>query len=351
MSNVTSQPLIVRADASVEVGTGHIMRCLALAQAWQDAGGKAVFLLTLETPWLDTRLQSEGMAIVHLPVEPGSDEDAIHTANLVKQMGATWVVVDGYHFGAVYQRRVKEGGSGVLFIDDIGSADRYCADLILNQNIHAHEGLYTNRAPYTRLLLGSRYVLLRREFLKWRSWKREIPEVACKVLVTLGGSDPNNVSLKAIQALQQVGIDGLEGRVVVGGSNPHYEALKASLRGSQTDIRLEANLADMPELMAWADVGISSGGSTVWELAFMGLPSVILVLAHNQEEVTQMMEEREVFLSVGYGNDAKIEDISRELMNLLLNRDMRYKLSHNCFALVDGLGGARVIEALSELYE
>jgi len=277
--------LLLRADASETIGTGHVMRCLALAQAWQDTGGRVVFLMATEAPAVEARLQSEGMEVIHLPVQPGSRDDAIQTADLARRVGADWVVVDGYHFGADYQRTIRGLGLHLLFIDDHGHADHYSADLVLNQNIHAHEGIYKNREPYTRLLLGTRYVLLRREFLKWRGWKREIPEVARKVLVTMGGSDPDNVTLKVIQALQQVDVDGLETIVVVGGGNPHYEELQSSVQESRFPVLLESNVTNMPELMAWADVAVSAGGSTSWELAFMGVPALVLILANNQRSI------------------------------------------------------------------
>ena len=132
--------------------------------------------------------------------------------------------------------------------------------------------MYANREAHTRLLLGTRYVLLRREFWPWRGWRREIPAVARKVLVTLGGGDPDNVTLKVIRALAQVEIEGLEAVVVVGPANPHLEELQAAVKDTPHPIRLESNVTNMPELMAWADVAITAGGSTCWETAFMGLP-------------------------------------------------------------------------------
>jgi len=340
------KPLLVRADASAQIGTGHLMRCLALAQAWQDAGGRAVFLMATEVPALKSRLHSEGMEVVHLPVQPGSTDDAVQTADYAQQVGADWVVVDGYHFGADYQRIIKDSGLRLLFIDDIGHAGHYSADLVLNQNIHAHEGLYPNREPYTRLLLGTRYVLLRREFLKWRGWKREIPEVARKVLVTMGGSDPDNVTLKVIQALQQVDMDGLEAIVVVGGINLHYEALQSAVQNSRFPIRLESNVTDMPELMAWADVAISGGGSTSWELAFMGVPTIAVILASNQRPIAERLDAMGVAVNLGQYEDVSSAKIAQVVMELLTAPTRRAQMSQHGRQLVDGEGTARVLMCL-----
>jgi len=343
-----SQPLLIRADADTQIGTGHLMRCLALGQAWQDAGGRAVFLMAVETPPLEARLRSEGMEVVRLPVQPGSTDDAIRTADFAHQVGADWVVVDGYHFGADYQRIIKDSGLRLVFIDDIGHAEHYSADLVLNQNIHAHEDLYPNREPYTRLLLGTRYVLLRREFLKWRGWKREIPEVARKVLVTMGGSDPDNVTLKVIQALQQVDMDGLEAIVVVGGSNPNHEELQAAVQDSRFPIRLESNVTDMPELMAWADVAVSAGGSVIWELAFMGVPIIGLSRAEQEEVLLQRSTQSGISVNLGGYHNVRPGWICEVLTGLAHSKEQRLAMSRAGRSLVDGLGPDRVINSMRE---
>jgi len=341
--NLYGRYLIVRADASIEMGTGHLMRCLALAQVWQDTGGHVTFLVATETPVLEARLRSEGMEVVHLPAQPGSTDDAIQTADLARQIGADWVVVDGYHFSGDYQRVIKDYGLHLLFIDDIGHAEHYYADFVMNQNIHAHEGLYKNKEPYTRLLLGTRYVLLRREFLKWRGWKREIPEVARKVLVTMGGSDPDNVTLKVIRALQQVDVDGLEAIVVVGGGNPHYEELQSAVQDSRFPIRLEGNVTNMPDLMAWADVAVSGGGSTCWELAFMGLPLLVLVLAENQERSAVCLTAVNVAVNLGWYAHCTTERIINALQKLWFSPERRHEMSRKGKALTDGKGCVRVV--------
>jgi len=346
-----SRCLLLRADASAQIGTGHLMRCLALAQAWQDAGRRAVFLMATETPSLELRLQLEGVEVVHLSVQPGSVDDAIQTAKFAHQVGAGCVVVDGYHFDAEYQRIIKYHGLHLLFIDDTGHAEYYYADFVLNQNIYAHEGLYKNREPYTRLLLGKRYVILRREFLKWRGWKREIPKTARKVLVTMGGSDPNNVTLKVIQALQQVDIDSLETITVVGGSNPHYVELQSVVQNGLFPIRLESNVTNMPALMAWADIAISAGGSTIWELAFMGLPALVLTLAENQRMIAEHLDAMGVVVNLGWYKNLSSDMIAQTLLKFSMDIHIRSSMYQQAKYLVDGNGTLRVIEALESLFD
>jgi UDP-2,4-diacetamido-2,4,6-trideoxy-beta-L-altropyranose hydrolase len=327
------------------MGTGHIMRCLALAQAWQDSGGKAIFAMGMDAPALEDRLKSEGMEVVHLSAEPGSSEDAGMTADLARKMGAGWAAVDGYHFGSDYQRIIKESGLRLLFIDDNGHADHYYADIVLNQNLHANEELYRKREPYTKLLLGTEYVLLRREFWPWRGWKREIPEVARKVLVTLGGSDPDNVTLKVIKALQEVEVDGLEALVVIGAANTNRKELDKVLESSK-HIRLESNVLNMPSLMAWADIAISAGGSTSWELAFMGMPCVILVMAENQIYVARQLGKIGFAINLGWHEDIELNKTADNLTKLLNDYKTRLNMSEIGPELVDGKGLDKIVTNL-----
>jgi len=346
MGSSPSGELIIRADASPQIGTGHVMRCLALAQAWQDAGGTALFAAASMPPALAERLQQEGLSVASLEVQPGSAEDAQQIAALAQEVSATWVVVDGYSFGAAYQHTIKGAGLQLLFVDDCGHAEHYWADIVLNQNLHADESLYRDREDYTRLLLGTRYALLRREFWPWRGWRREIPEVARKVLVTLGGSDPDNQTLKVIQALQEVAIDGFEAAVVVGPVNPHFEELESAADHLPVAIRLVRNVSDMPELMAWADMAVSASGSTCWELALLCTPSLLLVLADNQEPIAKKLAGLGAAVNLGRPGFLSPKDIALALVELATAHGERAAMARCEQELVDGDGAARVVRQM-----
>ena len=146
--------LLIRADADARIGTGHVMRCLAVSQAWQGRGGKVVFSVVTWLRALETRLRKEGIDVIRPSAEPGSRDDARQTAELARQKGAEWVTVDGYHFTAEYHRILKTTCPFLLFLDDNGHASHYAADIVLNQNIYASEALYKSKEPYTRLMLG-----------------------------------------------------------------------------------------------------------------------------------------------------------------------------------------------------
>jgi UDP-2,4-diacetamido-2,4,6-trideoxy-beta-L-altropyranose hydrolase len=325
------------------------MRCLALAQAWQSRGGRAVFAVSTITPALEARLHSERFEIVRLSAAQGFIEDANEASQLALKRGASWIVVDGYHFGSEYQKIVKESGMHLLFVDDCGHADRYYADLVLNQNLHARESLYKSRESYTNLLLGTTYALIRREFLEWVGRKSNVPKIAGKVLVTMGGSDPENMTLKVIQALNSVEIPGLTALIVAGGSNLHYEDLRSEVEKSVHEIVLKKDVQNMPELMAWADIAIASGGSSIWELALMGVPIIGLARARQEFQLLERTTKCGITISLGYYKYIDIDKISKTFARLAADKIMRLEMSKIGRSMIDGLGPARIIRSMKEV--
>lgn len=339
------EPLVIRADANPRIGTGHVMRCLALAQQWLKTG-TVIFALAESTAALENRLSGEGILIRKLLAAVGSAADVRQTLALALQIKARWIVVDGYQFDFYYQKAIKDAGLKLLLFDDYGHSDHYCADLVLNQNWGASPRWYENRETNTHLLLGTRFCVLRNEFLAWRNWKRDISEIGSKVLVTLGGSDPDNVTEKVMKSLR--GVD-VEAKLVIGGSDPHLAELnrQLSLVGKDcTTLKLLADVKNMPELMSWADFAIAGGGTTCWELAFMGLPSLVFVLADNQAASVQRLDEIGVISSIGDPSECSLDALSR-LINCFITDKLRRRVqSERGRLLVDGYGAERVIAAI-----
>lgn len=342
----TAPSLLVRTDASTQLGTGHVMRCLALAQAWQEIGGRAFFATATIASGLANRLGAEWIELIHLDVVPGSNDDATQTVSLAKHRMASWVVVDGYQFRDAYQRAIKQAGLRLLFVDDYGHADHYYADLVLNQNIYANESRYSNCESYTRLLLGTSYALLRTEFWSWRNWQRQIPTLGRRLLVTLGGSDPEGATLNVIQALKQLQLPDLEARIVIGPANTNLARIRQEVKNSDHHIELLTDVKDMPSLMAWADTAVSAGGVTCWELAFMGVPMVLIILADNQKDIAAGMAEAGVASCAGWYDLLAPRDLAKTLTEMLEKPSLRSQMSYRGRSLVDSLGAKRVVDQL-----
>lgn len=192
--------LVIRADASSTIGIGHVMRCLALAQEWNDSIGNVSVIMRCSSKCLDKRLYNEKIATFFLdPAIPqNSKQDSIFCVDIAKKNGATWIVIDGYQFDFLYLKKLKDAGLKTLVIDDNGLAGPY-ADIILNQNAYAKPAIYKEISPNCRLLMGPSYALIRREFRRAVPVKRIIPEHAKKILITAGGGDSGNITGLACQ--------------------------------------------------------------------------------------------------------------------------------------------------------
>lgn len=338
--------LLIRADASTEIGTGHVMRCLALAQALQENGVSVTFFFASLPDPLKKRITGENCTCLTLASIPYGKQDAEETVTLARDIGAEWVIVDGYSFDAGYQDALKNQGLKMLFIDDYGHSKRYSADIVLNQNVYAQEAPYHHRLPETTLLLGSRYVLLRREFGAWQSWERKTPVKAKKILVTLGGADPTNATQKVLEAIQHRNLP-VEVTAIIGGSYPHLTALRQFAKSTAVPMQIVVNATDMPALMAEADLAVCTGGSTCYELAFMQLPMATIVLAENQERVAAALEERGCSVNLGKEDQFNAATCGRVVNDLLHNPERRAAMARAGRQLVDGEGAARVAMRLS----
>jgi UDP-2,4-diacetamido-2,4,6-trideoxy-beta-L-altropyranose hydrolase len=341
----TDRPLILRCDASVSIGTGHVMRCLALAQAWQDAGGRALFVMAQSTPAVEERLRCEGSGLVRIDGVPGSDFDGKQLIALARTHGPSWVVVDGYEFGVGYQRTLKNEQLKIVLIDDNGLSKCYAADVVLNQNIHAQECLYRDRETYTRLLLGTKYALLRREFVPACD-PREISSIARKFLVSMGGSDPDNVTRRVLEAIEHVVVPDLQVVVVAGGSNPHLASVAESVAKSTHSCRILSNVTSMQELMSWADLAISAAGSVCWEYCALGLPVALVAVAENQIPNAEALHAAGAARLVPGGSQFAIGEMAQLINRLANSAPERQALSRTARTLVDGGGAARVVSIL-----
>jgi UDP-2,4-diacetamido-2,4,6-trideoxy-beta-L-altropyranose hydrolase len=344
MGSKREQPaLLVRADADTASGSGHVMRCVALAEAWCARGGAAYFLSRCLNEALCDRIRRAGANF--LPLAEHGDLET--TFSSVKDLEPAFVVLDGYHFDLHFQRTLRSAGCRIMVIDDNVRLPHYETDVLLNQNLGA-ERLEYNADSGAVLLLGPQYALLRREFIVWRSRLHTVPETARKILVTLGGSDPDNMTLKVIEALRQLEIARLEIRIVAGPVNPHLDELRDAAAAFPGRAELLPYVSDMASLMAWADIAVTGAGSTCWELACMGLPALALVIAENQRAIAEELSAAGVIFNLGSHQEVSAERIASIVDGLLYSSFRRLRMSQRGRALVDGKGAERVAAVLSQ---
>ena len=347
--------LLVRADAGVAMGAGHLMRCLALVEAWQREGGQAVLLGHCPFPDLQRRILRSGLRWVALD-RPENDPTRL-AASIRQALGpllesgaaaGPWVALDGYHFDFPCQQAVQETGCRLLVLDDFAHAGRYQADLLVDQNLNAQRIEYPHVEGIT-LLLGPRYVLLRSEFRAWQNWQRTVPPRARRVLVTMGGSDPGNATARVLDALANSAAADLEARGFVGPGNPHLQALRELIAALAGRIELLIDVADMAETMAWADVAISAAGSTCWELAAMQLPALLLPIAANQHSVAVALQAAGVAENLGPAEQAAPQAIAAALSRLCDDQPRRTAYAAAGRRLIDGGGADRVVAVMQAI--
>jgi UDP-2,4-diacetamido-2,4,6-trideoxy-beta-L-altropyranose hydrolase len=349
MSQATPSPTLFRTDAIAATGTGHAMRCLALAQALAVHGGVSRFLMTGVPPLLALRISHEGF-----PIEPhdhplGSDADAEAAVAAARRIGARWIVLDGYAFSERYLDILHGSGIPVLVIDDLGKLSRYACAVVVNQNLHADRTLYPGVGASTRLLLGTRYMMLRHEF--WRY--RDTPRTARggggpRILVSMGGSDPQDQASRVIEALERLACPGLQARVVVGAANPRLDRLRRRAFESSAEIAVLHNVEDMPALMRDADLAVAAAGTTVWELAYMGVPMLLGSTVEAERVLARRLADHQGCLYVGDFRDCAPEELADAIESLVKDAALRRRLAAAAGTLVDGKGGERIVAAMRD---
>ncbi len=333
--------ILFRADGNAQIGAGHIMRCLSLAEALCDSGGTAAFLSADLAESFADRL-SNTAALHALKSEPYGTQDAAETAALAKEIRAQWIVLDGYSFTPQYQQALKELNMNVLLLDDISHHGEYVVDIVLNQNPHADQSQYPHIGADTKLLLGTRFTMLQRAFRT--AVQKEPASNVSNILITLGGSDPENITPKVVRALEG---STAQLTIVVGGANPHLNAIKQAIDESNVNAEIVVNATNMPELMQRADLAITAAGSTCYELAFMGVPMITIIVAKNQVGVATGLEANAAAYNLGWHTELSRDSIQNAVKSLEDVHE-REKLIHAGKTLIDGLGAFRVLMEMSE---
>jgi spore coat polysaccharide biosynthesis predicted glycosyltransferase SpsG/RimJ/RimL family protein N-acetyltransferase len=251
-----------------------------------------------------------------------------------------WVVFDGYELGADLPAAAREEGARSLIVDDLGVLSGDPVDILLTQNAHASRAAYAGRTGGMRLLLGPRYALLRRAFAAYGEWRRSTRSADLSVLVTLGGADPAGATELVLGAIG----DAMSATVVLGGANPRADAIERGVRAD--GVTLLRDTEEMPRLMAEADLAVAAAGSTAWELAYMQLPALAIVVADNQLDVAASIAEAGVAINLGRVDSLDGGDLRRELTALAADLPRRERMAAAGRALVDGNGARRVVRAM-----
>ena len=347
-----------RTDASLEIGTGHVMRCLTLAQALRDAGSRCQFITRDLPGHLAGRIKADGFDVTLLqepkgqtPVSPlahahwaGVDweQDAAETREALGD-ATDWLVMDHYAFDARWQRAARPAGTQLMVIDDLADRPHVC-DLLLDQNLGRTASDYDGLVPAgTRCLIGPAYALLRPEFAALRP--QALADRAVRrlhvLLITMGGVDASDATSEVLTALREAALlPDLTITVVMGATAPALTQVQALAATMPCPTQVVVDVHDMAARMAAADLAIGAAGSTTWERCCLGLPSIIVQIANNQASIAQAIVAAGAALSPG---PLTAPDFAQNLRSVLATAECDLTtLSAKAAAICDGDGAARV---------
>ncbi len=356
--------VVIRTDASVQIGSGHVMRCLTLADALRERGTEVHFVCRKLPGHLGEVLANKHYPVYWLP-PPDADATTIpaHTAHsswlgvpwemdaeqiqnwLATLPEVDWLIVDHYALDQAWESQLRPKVQRIMVIDDLADRPHEC-DLLLDQNLYEDmEQRYTGLVPQAcRLLLGPRYALLRPEFLEARKNLRQRDGTVRRILVFFGGADPSNETAKALRAIQLLDRPDIAVDVVVGSANPHRSAIEA-LCAELPNTRFYCQVSNMAELMAKADLAIGAGGSVTWERFCLALPSLVISIAKNQLELIETLAKMGQVFYFDQPNQSGVTLV--ELIRILCsNQHYLLFLSNSGKNLVDSRGAYRILSKI-----
>ena len=364
--------IVFRTDASLEIGSGHVFRCLSLAHYLRERGAVCHFICREQRGDLIAVVRGEGYVVHKLvderarvfPAENTESTEHSHWLSVSQTSDATecievlravqpdWLIVDHYALDASWEVATAPYCRKVMAIDDLADRPHAC-DLLLDQNIGKRPRDYTALVPdQCQLLTGTKYALLRPEFAALRNrslHRRKKPQVK-RLLVNMGGVDKGNATGTVLQALKDSSLpDDCRIDIVMGATAPWLESVRDLAASMAWRANVAVNVKDMALQMAQSDLAIGAAGSTSWERCCMGLPTLSLALALNQEESLKRLAEAGAVFHIRLGDDDFERMLLSHLERLCTEPQILKQLSAKASALVDGKGGRRVVETIGQL--
>lgn len=305
--------VVFRTDASVQIGTGHVMRCLTLAHALRERGAQCTFLCRDQPGHLIESIAQHGHHVITLPkCERGhthtSDMPLAHTAWLgvdwqqdvadcqsaLAELQLDWLVVDHYALDRSWESAMRHVTQRLMVIDDIADRPHDC-DLLLDANLGRDATDYSPHVAETTIrLIGPAYALLRAEFTAWRAQslaRRQRPSLR-RVLIGMGGTDPHNMTSAVLASLEHASLPAhIELTVLVGQHAPGLQEVQSLIQSMSYPARLLVDTPHVAEIMSESDLMIGASGGTAWERCCLGLPCLLTVIADNQITAARHLEQ------------------------------------------------------------
>jgi len=354
-----SMHIVFRADASLAIGNGHVMRCASLAQALQAIGAHCTFVCTSETGHLNAYLQNQGY-VVHV-INPNAfdtrvnaesllanwQSDAQATVNAIHDQPIDWVVVDHYGLDWQWEAELSSYASQLMVIDDLANRAHQCA-VLLDANPGRQSNDYAVLTPQDcRILTGPQYALIRNEIRQFRNTEHILHD-ACtslKILITLGGVDKDNFTCEVLAALNQFDSKiPLEIQVVMGPFSPWIDQVIQISHAMRWSTHVTQNPKNFAELMCTHDIAIGAAGTSALERCYLGLPSINFILTPNQYISGKALQTQHAASSIEL--DQGWEKSLHQHLHELQSNSYRQTMQQACLQITDGLGAERVVQEI-----
>lgn len=336
-----SRKVIFRFDASTAIGGGHAYRCLTLARALADDGWEIVVASRPET-FLIAPVAAEFRTIL-LDGSADSEGNVIHAAT----GSADLLVVDHYGRDAAFERAARSWARLILVIDDLADRPHDC-DFLLDQTHGRKTTDYLALVPaHCRMLLGAGYALLRPQFALRRNQalaRRESGKVE-HILIAMGATDPDDLTRRVLEGISDTGL-AITADVVLSCAAPHLDAVRRRAE-LMPGVRILTGVSDMAELMTLADLAIGAGGTTSWERCCLGLPTLLVVTAHNQQLIAHNLSESGAARILGWHRDVSAADIGHAITTLLETGQTMRSMANSAARVCDGQGVQRTLNELT----
>ncbi len=334
-----------RADASVSLGTGHVMRCLTLADRLREEWATTRLICQPLPGHLGDLIAARGHDLAFLPACDSKDQDAAACRQaLADEALWDWLVVDHYGLDAAWERRMRSVAGKIMVIDDLADRPHDC-DLLLDQNLQA-EGRYAGLIPDACLgLIGPKYALLRPQFAAARQRMHAREGRVARLLVFFGGTDVGGETLKALEAIRMLGRPELAVDCVIGQANPHRAAIEAACH-ALPNATLYCQVDDMASRMAAADLFVGAGGTSSWERCCLGLPALVIATADNQIAQAEAIARAGAQLCLGAAQSVGTEHLARMIGAVLGLPELLAHMGERGQSLADGHGVGRVADRL-----
>ncbi len=366
--------ILIRTDSSVQIGTGHVMRCLTLADELCGRVAEVIFVCREFDVNLCGYIEEKGYIVHRLPVSDAPEQgdqnietglkhaawlgadwqtDAGQVEEIIKgfETAPDWLVVDHYAIDERWERYLRPYVKKIMVIDDLADRAHDC-DLLLDQNFYdnlesRYDGLVPSRC---KKLLGPQYALLRPEFREARKNLRKRDGHVRRIMIFFGGSDPTDETTKALEAICMLNRPDIAVDVVVGSANPNKDKIN-KLCASITNVTYHCQVSNMAKLMVDADLFIGGGGSTTWEKCCLGLPSLIISTVMNQDAIAVGCDQAGIGIHINKLKKITPHQIQIEIERMFFNKTILLNMGKMSANMVDGNGADYVASFLTECEE